>query len=215
MTQAATTDAAEATPDEAADNARRWEESADRWARTADERYPARDAFWRLFIDELAAAVTRPPRILELGSGPGFLAERILAAVPVESYTLIDVSPAMHALAQARLANHAPRTRFVAADFGAAGWTDGLGMHDALVSLQAIHEVRHKTRVPAVYRAARAHLAPGAVALICDRCLSPEHPGDETLHMTADEHIAALLAGGFSQARLLCQAGDLAMFRAS
>jgi hypothetical protein len=53
------------------------------------------------------------------------------------------------------------------------------------------------------------------MALICDRCLSPEHPGDQTLHMTADEHVAALLAGGFGQARLLFRAGELAMFRAS
>jgi SAM-dependent methyltransferase len=201
--------------DEAADNARRWEESAQRWAETADERYPARGAFWDLFTAELAAHFDRPVRVLELGSGPGFLAQRILAATPVASYTLVDVSPAMHDLAKARLGAYADKTAFVTADYGAAEWADGLGRFDALVSLQAVHEVRHKDRVPGVYRALQPHLDDGAVALICDRCLSPEYPGDESLHMTLTEHERALSSGGFGDIRLLRQAGELALFRAS
>jgi SAM-dependent methyltransferase len=201
--------------DDASANARHWEQSAQHWLDTADDRYPARAAFWPLFADELRTAFVRPPRVLELGAGPGMLAERLLGAVPVETYALVDVSPAMHALARARLAPHAARTRFITADYGASDWTQGLGSYDALVSLQAIHEVRRKERVPAVYRAARAHLTQGAVALICDRCLSAEHPGDETLHMTAPEHERALREGGFEEVRLLARAGELAMFRAA
>ncbi len=202
-------------PDEAAAaNARRWEDGAQRWAETADERYPARGAFWDLFTGELAIGFERPPRVLELGSGPGFLAERILGAIPVETYTLVDVSPAMHALARNRLKAHAAETRFVIADYSAPAWSRNLATYEALVSLQAIHEVRHKDRVPDVYRELRAHLAAGAIALICDRCLTPEHPGDETLHMTAAEHEHALAAGGFQDVRLLRQVGELALFRA-
>lgn len=201
-------------PSDAADNARRWEESAQRWAETADERYPARGAFWDLFTAEMAAAFDRPARVLELGSGPGFLAQRILVALPVASYTLVDVSPAMHRLAKARLSAHADKTVFVTADYGGADWTGGLDRFDALVSLQAVHEVRHKDRVPGVYRALQPHLDDGAVALICDRYISPDHPGDESLHMTLAEHERALADGGFRDIRLLHKVGELALFRA-
>jgi SAM-dependent methyltransferase len=207
--------AADSASDDPDAHARHWEESALRWHDTADQRYPARGAFWDLFVSELDGAFTRPPRVLELGAGPGFLAERILSRVPVETYALVDISPAMHSLARARLAAHASRTRFLTADYGAADWTDGLDTYDVLVSLQAIHEVRRKERVAGVYRAVRNHLAPGAVALICDRCLTPEHPGDEVLHMTATEHELALRDGGFSDVRTLRHAGELAMFRAA
>ena len=195
-------------------NAERWEAGAAHWAETADLRYPARGAFWTLFTDALAERFAQPPRILELGSGPGFLAERILATLPVQSYTLVDISPAMHELARRRLAADAARLKFVAANYGLPGWTEGLGRFDAVVSLQAVHEVRLKQRVAPLYAALRDHLAPGGLALICDRCLSPDHPGDETLHMTRTEHEAALAEGGFSEIRLLHAQAELAMFRA-
>lgn len=196
-------------------NARRWQEGAAHWAETADARYPARDVFWDLFTGALTETFDRPVRILELGSGPGFLAERILAAAAVSTYTLVDISPAMHDLARARLAGDADKLVFVTANYGLPGWTEGLGQFDAVVSLQAVHEVRLKERVGPLYAALRPHLAPGGLALICDRCLTPEHPGDETLHMTRTEHEQALTEGGFTDVRLVRTAGELAMFRAT
>ena len=195
-------------------NAGRWEDGAAHWAETADARYPARGAFWDTFTRELAGVFGRPVRILELGSGPGFLAERILRAGAASAYTLVDISPAMHDLARARLAAHGDRLVFVTANYGRPGWDDGLGAFDAVVSLQAVHEVRRKDRVAPLYAALRPRLEPGGLALICDRYLTAEHPGDETLHMTRAEHEAALREGGFSDVRMLHAAAELAMFRA-
>ena len=74
------------------------------WAEEADRIRP-----WRAAIrDHIARRVaTLPPgaRVLELGSGPGFLAHRVLQRCPsLEGYTLLDFSEPMLALSQERLA---------------------------------------------------------------------------------------------------------------
>src|SRR5215475_14763457 len=68
------------------------------WAEEADRIRP-----WRAAIrDHIARRVaTLPPgaRVLELGSGPGFLAHRVLQRCPsLEGYTLLDFSEPMLAL---------------------------------------------------------------------------------------------------------------------
>ncbi len=194
-------------------NAKRWEDGATHWAATADERYPARHAFWDLFTTELVGGFGRRIRILELGSGPGFLAQRILRAGVASTYTLVDISPAMHGLARARLSDQADKLVFVTANYGLPGWNEGLGPFDAIVSLQAVHEVRQKERVGPLYAALRRRMTSGGLALICDRYLTPEHPGDTEMHMTRAEHEAALVQGGFGDVRLLHAAAELAMFR--
>ena len=42
-------------------------------------------------------------RILELGAGPGFLAQHLLSQLPNIQYTAFDFSEAMHQLAQQKL----------------------------------------------------------------------------------------------------------------
>jgi len=58
-----------------------------------------------------------PPRILDLGSGPGFLAQYILEAIPSAQYTMLDFSQAMHDLARERLGPLMKNVRPVLADF--------------------------------------------------------------------------------------------------
>ena len=55
---------------------------ASEWERTATEKRPWRAEFFEEFADELKTL--RPPcrRVLELGSGPGFLASQLLDAMP-------------------------------------------------------------------------------------------------------------------------------------
>ena len=64
-----------------------WESPANRADRTAN-RY--------IYLDT-------PATILEIGSGPGLLAEEILRSCSVRRYVLLDSSTAMHDLAQERL----------------------------------------------------------------------------------------------------------------
>jgi len=59
---------------------------------------------WRVeFFEAFAAAIAQAAqgrfvRILELGSGPGFLAEHLLKALPSIEYVALDFSPAMQSL---------------------------------------------------------------------------------------------------------------------
>ena len=82
--------------------------------------------------------------LLELGSGPGFLANYLCSRFPNITLTLLDFSEAMHELASSRLASYTDRVVFVTRDFKESIWTDGLGYYDCIVTNQAVHELRHK-----------------------------------------------------------------------
>src|SRR5262245_13915717 len=121
------------------------------WAEEADRIRP-----WRAQIrDHIARAVaTLPPGacVLELGSGPGFLAHRVLQRCStLEGYTLVDFSQPMLALSRERLATFRAAS-FVLASFKSEDWI-GLvgGPFDCVLSMQAIHELRHKRHAVRLY----------------------------------------------------------------
>jgi ubiquinone/menaquinone biosynthesis C-methylase UbiE len=90
---------------------------AQEWAASAMLARPWREHFFRQFVAEVALLGRGTLRILERGSGPGFLAEKILAAVPGIHYTMLDFSPAMHELARQRLGPLMQHVRPLVANF--------------------------------------------------------------------------------------------------
>jgi hypothetical protein len=84
---------------------------------------------------------------MELGSDPGHLAGTILRNCEVESYVAVDFSNAMHDLAREFLGLDAGRVSFVLEDFRQSHWVTSIGVADAVLTMQAAHEVRHKTRL--------------------------------------------------------------------
>ena len=126
------------------------------WAAPAMIRRPWREQFFQRFIVELRNRERM--RVLELGSGPGFLAQRILEAIPGVEYTLLDFSPAMHELARERLGPLMQRARPVLADFKCDGWNKELGVFDAVITNQAVHELRHKRHVLKLHQTVRSLL---------------------------------------------------------
>jgi ubiquinone/menaquinone biosynthesis C-methylase UbiE len=119
-------------------------DDAREWAATAMSKRPWRERFFQQFITELRAFDGAPIRVLELGSGPGFLAQSILEAIPTVEYTMLDFSQAMHDLARARLGPLMRHVRPIVADFKLNSWGEGRGEFDAVVTNQAVHELRHK-----------------------------------------------------------------------
>jgi SAM-dependent methyltransferase len=82
---------------------------ARQWAATAMAKRPWREEFFQCFVSQLRAMRLDRPAVLELASGPGFLAKRIIESVPGVQYTMLDFSPAMHELARERLGlSHKP-----------------------------------------------------------------------------------------------------------
>lgn len=188
------------------------DKDAREWADNAMQRRPSRAGIFVSMSRELAAAHAR--KVLELGSGPGFLAERLLADHPDLAYTALDISRAMHSLARRRLGASAHRVDWVEADFKSDGWSKGLGGFDAVVTVQAVHELRHKRHAPALYEVVHRLLSPGGTFLMCDRFIGSDGIGDAALFMTPEEHAAALEQGGFRAPTLLVQGDGLVLFRA-
>jgi SAM-dependent methyltransferase len=188
---------------------------AKEWAATALLKGPWREEFFRAFAAELESLRdVAGAAVLELGSGPGFLARRILASLPHVAYTALDFSPAMHALARQHLGALAARVHFLVRDFRPPGWAADLPPCHAVVTLQAVHELRHKRHAVGFYTAARTRLFPGGVLLTCDHFRGPGGKSDLALFMTLPEHEQALRAAGFSTVREIRRQGSLVLYRA-
>ena len=181
------------------------------WAESALARRPVRPEFFDAFAREVGRD---DARVLELGSGPGFLAQHLLRAWPGLDYAALDFSPAMHQLAAERLGERAARVRFVERSFREPAWADGLGQFDAIVTHQAVHEVRHKEHVPALHAQARALLAPGGRYLVCDHYLGGDGLSNDQLYMTVEQQRETLLRAGFSNVEPVLVKGGLALHRA-
>ena len=152
----------------------------------------------------------RPPhRVLDLGTGTGTTALRILEALPETRVVGLDLSAEMLSRARQRLKAHRRRVELRTANI-ASPEIDGL--YDAIVSVLAVHhlwadEKRH------LFSRLWEHLSPGGILVVADafrhasdRLLElyhyprPEDPHEaehDHLDTTAD-HLAWLLAAGFA-----------------
>jgi ubiquinone/menaquinone biosynthesis C-methylase UbiE len=167
------------------------------WAKMADQKRP-----WRGQIrDHIAAIVaTLPnPRVLELGSGPGFLARRVLDRCPnIESYTLLDFSEHMLGLSRERLVAF-PAATFVLGTFKSDDWTCHVGgPFDCVLAMQSVHELRHKRHATRLYEQVYQVLSVPGLFAICDHLPFDDSPKSTTLYMTEREQHQALAMAGFS-----------------
>jgi SAM-dependent methyltransferase len=182
------------------------------WERVANDKRPFRAEFFDAFAAEVATLDR--PKVLDVGSGPGFLAEQILTRCDVASYHLFDFSPHMLALSRARLARFADRVHFHEGSFLDQGWWRALpGPFDAILSLQAVHEVRDARRIPQLYAELKLLLNDNGMMLIADQV--NDEARNEEHFLSAGEHEDALRAAGLEAVRQAYAAGDLALFVAA
>src|SRR5215472_4340227 len=168
------------------------------WAEMADQRRP-----WRSQVrDHIAGIVaTLPPRarVLELGSGPGFLARRVLERCPtIERYTLLDFSQHMLRLSRERLMDF-PAATFVLGSFKSEDWVRCIeGPFDAVLAMQSVHELRHKRYATQLYEQVYQVLSIPGLFAICDHLPFDDSPGNMALYMTEQEQHDALTIARFS-----------------
>lgn len=182
------------------------EVDAKAWAESANRLRPWRNQFF----EAVSAAIPsdRAARILELGSGPGFLAEHILRSHPAARMVLLDLSEPMHTLAIERLKPFAGRVSYVCRSFKGEDWTDGLGTFDYIVTNQAVHELRHKRYAESLHRSVRSILNVNGLYLVSDHFCGEGGMKNDALYMTVEEQRQALLAAGFEEVcELLCLGG--------
>jgi SAM-dependent methyltransferase len=188
--------------------ARAWEEA------TVAGR-PSRPAFFAAMVAALNARFDGPFSVLELGSGPGHLAEQILRHCSARTYVALDFSEAMHALARERLTSFKDRVRFVMRDFRDPKWGKGLGMFDAILTQQAAHETRHKKYLVRFLHSAAAQLREDGLLLYCDHYAEAGTDKHPDLYVARDAQPVALLNAGLSQLELLHDEGGMALYSAA
>jgi ubiquinone/menaquinone biosynthesis C-methylase UbiE len=188
---------------------RHWTESISRYR-------PERKRLLEVFAAEAARINKGALSVFELGCGPGFLAEALLKNCEVARYTLLDFSPQMLELSRSRLKKFHDQTVFIQADFKKANWTAGIDAgFDLIVSLQAVHELRHASRIPKLYAQLHGLLVPGGTILICDHVNSSSRSAHREAHfMTVEEHLSTFKKVGFINAREIFPAADLSLMAA-
>jgi cyclopropane fatty-acyl-phospholipid synthase-like methyltransferase len=166
---------------------------------------------FRAFHDQLAKANRPTLNVLELGSGPGFLASYLLKEMPGVSMTLLDFSSAMHDLASARLGAAAKRVTFVLRDFKSPAWAAGLGGYDAVLTNQAVHELRHKRYAITLHSQVAPLVARGGFYLVADHYCGEGGMANDQLFMSIEEQASALRNAGYRNVELVSKAGSLVM----
>jgi SAM-dependent methyltransferase len=187
------------------------------WAEGVMRKRPWRTKIFQHFVAIVNAAPLAQARVLELGSGPGFLAEQLLAHCPnIDHYALLDFSQPMLDQSRRRLADYQERTEFLRADFKSDTWPSLVGAQvDFVVSLQAVHELRHKRHAQRLYAQLAPLLRPNAEVLICDHLPAGAHtPRHRVLYMDPEEKLQALNGAGLVDAKVIWSEHNMALYRA-
>lgn len=188
-------------------------DDARKWEQTAQSR-PGRLDVFDAFAMQLQNIDRDELSILELGSGPGFLAAHLVGALPNLRLTMLDFSDAMHELARRRLSGHLEQVQFLTRDFKESGWSAGLGKFDAVITNQAVHELRHKVHAAGLHGQVKNLLNVGAPYIVSDHFFGDDGLSDDQLYLTIDEHRQALFDAGFEAVQLVVSSGSLVVHRA-
>ncbi len=140
------------------------------WVSKDSRRAAEREAQFNAAIGWLSVFIGERSQVMDLGCGPGTLAEKLLAAFPEMSVICSDGSDEMLRLARQRLDAFGARASFVQSDFGADKWIAELPRElDAVVSARAIHNLRKLKLIGPVYGQIFELLRPGGLFLNIER----------------------------------------------
>jgi SAM-dependent methyltransferase len=186
---------------------------ANEWSQSALQKRPERPIFFERFAQEIEGHPAIK-KVLELGSGPGFLAEHLLSRLSTIEYVALDFSAAMHELARIRLGEISRRVTFIEQCFKADRWSMGLGKFDCVVTNQAVHELRHKSYASNLHRVVREVLNEGGMYLVNDHFAGSDGMSNGELFMTQKEQQEALFVAGFSEVSELLTRSKMSLLRA-
>ncbi|MEV4202320.1 class I SAM-dependent methyltransferase [Micromonospora globbae] len=150
-----------------------WQES---WDRQQEAYLPDREHRFAAMLDAVDATTDgAPPRLLDLAGGTGTISLRTLARFPGADVTLLDLDPALLAIAEASLAG---RATVVTADLGRPDWVAGLPHreYDAVLTATALHWLP-ADRLARLYAEIRDVLRPGGILVNADHMPDDALPG--------------------------------------
>jgi trans-aconitate methyltransferase len=174
------------------------------WTAGLQTRFPERGEVMQHVVAQLKALPFPAPQVVELGPGPGLLAELLLRRLPEMSYIGFDSSELLLAFARTKLAPFGRRASLIPADLNTDDWLNQLpGEIHAIISLQALHDLGEESHVNRIYGLARRLLVPGGLLLNADFVVppgqdDPEQPGRRSI----PRHLELLQTQGFE--RIAC-----------
>ena len=164
-----------------------------RWAR--DVGNPVRESVFHHILAHLELLGSDAPHIVELASGPGILAEFLLERLPDASIEGLDFSEPMLALARERTERFGDRLQLHQVDLREEDWTaNARPAPQAVISIQALHDVGDEATHERIYRSARELLAPRGLFLNAD-FMHTRNGGPSRIPL--ERHLAMLSAAGF------------------
>ncbi len=170
-----------------------WQES---WDRQQEGFMPDREERLAAMLDAVEAVVdTDSPRLLDLAGGTGTITLRALARFPRARVTLVDLDPALLALARASLGD---RAVVLTADLARPDWPGRLPHrdYDAVLTATALHWLPAE-RLTELYGELRDLLRPGGLFVNADRMPDDALPTlTDRLTARARERRAARHAAG-------------------
>ncbi|HYK92539.1 MAG TPA: class I SAM-dependent methyltransferase [Thermoplasmata archaeon] len=155
-----------------------WKRWLASWDRQQESFTPDREARFSLILDVLESEL--PPRFtaLDLGSGPGSLAVRVVRRFPRARVVAVDFDPVALQIGQGALRSWADRIDWVDADLNRSEWTAALPAprFDAALSTTALHWLGRAT-LTRLYRDLYRRMKPGGILLNGDYFPGPASPG--------------------------------------
>ena len=166
---------------------------------------PSREALFATMLEVLQRHRLAHPRVLELGIGPAYFAERLLRQRPDLQYEGLDFSQAMLDLAAERLRPFGQRVTLTTGDLVQGDWTTCVHRPvGAIVSTWALHDLGAEERTAKVYADCYRLLKPGGILLNGDFVKPEDTTHDyEPGRFTVPRHLELLAAAGFSGCQCL------------
>ncbi len=166
---------------------------------------PERLELFNVILLELQSRIPADGCVVELGIGPGYLADHLLRTMSGIQYCGVDFSGPMLDIARQRLRAHSPRVSYVKADLVKDSWWKNVptSVH-AIVSTWALHDLGSQENVEVVYKACAQVLQDGGVLLNGDfikpdKTIYEYEPG----RFEITTHIAMLRRVGFKSTQCL------------
>jgi len=180
-----------------------------KWAQ--DVGNPVRESVFHHILAQVVLMENESPHIVELASGPGILAEFLLERLPNTTYEGLDYSEPMLALARERTERFGERVQLHQVDLREHGWPSAVMCKpQAVISMQAMHDVGDEPEHEAIYTAARQLLPPQGLFLNADLVRrAGKGPNRIPLH----RHLAMLTSAGFADVASSLAIGHYACVR--
>lgn len=171
----------------------------------AKEKAPTEERV-QLFHD-ISDFIKEENTILELGLGPGFLADFILSKFEDINYIALDFSEEMIQIAEERLGKQAKRCSFIQGDLTKADWSQTIPTQpDIIITTWTLHDLFNKTNIKNAYQEVYSLLPEKGIFLNGDfikpKGSSFEYEGGR---LTIDEHISLLHDVGFKKSDCIAQ----------